>query len=835
MELPTERDGIVDELMTIDSTRGTPATPATMETEQAENDPVFGSVWDNHAWDQGNFRPVQNENTVGLTKDTCNQAAEEAHNLNLEREQVKRREDPHLLTGNGCYVADIHLPDMLELAFVRSTFPHARLLSISYEHVEPLPGIHCVLTARQLAQEAPSTLKGVPKALAADRVRFFGEPVAAILADNRYLAEDAAELVEVEYEELPSVADVHAAIRDHAPLLHQDAPGNIAAVEKRSFGDFESSREQADIIIEETFTIHRAAAHPLETRGLVAAPDPVTQGLIVWAAHQGPHALRNALMNVLDLPAHKIRVVTPDVGGGFGQKNGLYPEDIVCCYLALKMQRPVRWIEDRGEHFISAAQEREQFHRVTLLAKNDGTLLGIRDHFYVDQGAWLLRGTTVPLRTVLTMPGPYRLQSYEGQATIVYTNKPPIGPYRGAGRPQGNFIMERMMDRLARRLNLDPVEVRKRNLITKDELPFDRGFVDHRNTPVVYDTGDFPLTLEKGLEISSYQAFRRQQHRAAPRRSRVVEGIGISCSVEDTGGGGYEGAMMRLEPGGRLVLYSGSAAQGQGHETIYARIAADVFGLQPQDVTVILGDTSHLTHGIGTFGSRSTAVAGGAVHRAASKLRETLLERASAALEASPEDLVLTRDRIHLAGAPERYCTLKELATLHTDLSSTDYFLPDGPTYANGVHICRCQIDLDLRQIELKEYYVVHDCGTLIEPALVAGQIHGGVLHGLSTALYEELLVDPSGQPVTTSYRDYLIPLSTDVPPMTLAHLETPSPLNPLGAKGAGEGGTIPALAAVANAVEDALLQAEKQGLIERAPVVRELPISPERLFRMIP
>lgn len=758
--------------------------------------------------------------------------------LSSDRELVKRREDPRLLTGQGTYVADIDLPDMLELTFVRSTMPHAMIRSIDYREAERSPGVHLVLTARQLQEEAPSTLTGVAStpALAIDRVRYFGEPVAAVLADNRYLAEDAAELIEIEYDELPVLVDVLDAIRPDAVAIHESSPNNIANVHERSFGNFDALEERADVIIHETFRIHRASAQPLETRCLVAAPDPASKGIVVWTAHQGPHQLRNGIMNALGLAAHQVRVITPDVGGGFGQKNGVYPEDIVCCYLAYRMQRPVRWIEDRQEHFVSASHEREQKHEVTLLAKKDGTLLGIRDHCYIDQGAFLQRGHAIPLRTIMTLPGPYRMEAYEGKATTVFTNKVPVGPYRGAGRPQGNFIMERMMDRLARHLQLDPVEVRLKNLITPHEMPFDRGFSDHRNTRVIYDSGDYPGTLLETLNISNYETLRRTQAEQTRSGSlnRVVEGIGVSCSVEDTGGGGYEGAMIRLEPGGRFMLYTGSAAQGQGHETTFANIAARALGIPPDAITVVLGDTAHLTHGVGTFGSRSTVVAGGAVHRSTLKLKEQLFEIASSLLEVAADDLILTSDRIHVAGMPDRHILLKNLANQHPGLGATDYYEPDAPTYANGAHVCRCRIDLDLCRIELTHYYVTHDCGTLIDPPLVAGQVHGGVLHGLSTVLFEEHVTDESGQPLTTSYKDYLIPEATSVPPFILAHKESPSPLNPLGVKGAGEGGTVPALAAVSAAIEDALYQARRLGLIKSVPVINELPVSPERLFRML-
>lgn len=392
------------------------------------------------------------------------------------------------------------------------------------------------------------------------------------------------------------------------------------------------------------------------------------------------------------------------------------------------------------------------------------------------------------------------------------------------------------MDLLAHHLDLDPVKVRLRNLIKADELPFVRGFVDHRQTPVVYDSGDFTSTMQQALRLGEYDAFRRLQeenHSDTGQVSSIVHGIGISCSVEDTGGGGFEGAMLRLETGGRFVLYSGSAAQGQGHETTFAGIAAEQLGIEPEQITVILGDTAHLTHGVGTFGSRSTAVAGGAVHRVAIKLRQAILAKASSLLEVAPEDLVLGADRVFVAGSPERFCLLKRLETGGMDLTATDYFEPAGPTYANGAHLCRCSLDIETWEIKLTQYIVSHDCGRLVQPALVAGQIHGGVLHGISTALFEEHSFDDNAQPITASYRDYLIPESTDMPPMLLGHLETPSPLNPLGAKGAGEGGTIPALAAVAAAVEDALRHAQRLGLIQTATFLHELPITPERLYRL--
>jgi carbon-monoxide dehydrogenase large subunit len=747
---------------------------------------------------------------------------------------VVRVEDHRLLTGHGRFIADLRWPGLVTVAFLRSSYAHARIRKVDVGGALAIPGVLAVVTGEDLAGKfAPGVLE--QPALAWGTTHYVGEPVVAVVAEDRYQAEDGLEAVRVEYEPLPAVVDLFAALAEDAPPVVE---GKENLIERRriGYGDAAAAIAEAPVVVRERLVIHRASAHPLETRGTVAVPDPHTGGVSVWTTTQTPHDLRRSLARAFGWAESQVRVQTLDVGGSFGVKNRLYPEDLVVSWLALTLGRPVGWIEDRMEHFVSTQHEREQVHEVTLAATRDGRLLALRDEFYVDNGAYIRRGSSVMQRTALTIPGPYRLPNYEAIGHLVRTHKTPIGPYRGAGRPQGCFVMERMMDRLAAALGMDRAEIRRRNLVPKEAFPYATGI--EKPEPIVYDSGNYEATLTRALEMIGWQEAPKRIEEA--RQAGRWLGLGLAVNTEDTGGGGYEGARVVVDGAGHVTVFSGAAAQGQGHETVFAQVAADVLGIPPEKIRVQLGDTEDIGLSIGTFGSRATTLAGNAVKASAEAVREQIVRWAARLLEASPEDVVFSEGKAYVRGVPDRALTLAEIAAranpltpividprdpLPLGLEHTTYF-QSGPTYANGCHACWVEVDPETGGVRILDYVVVHDCGRMINPRLVEGQIHGGVLHGLSTVLYEEMRYDADGQPLTTSYLDYPLPTTEEMPTLRIAHFETPSPLNPLGIKGAGESGTIPALPALTSAIEHAL---SPLGIM-----LRELPATPDRLFQLI-
>jgi carbon-monoxide dehydrogenase large subunit len=743
-------------------------------------------------------------------------------------QSVPRREDPRLITGHGRYTGDLRLPGMVDVAFVRSPHAHARLTALDVAAARAVEGVLAVVTAADLGAAARGA--GAP-ALAGGAVHYVGQPVAAVAAVDRYVAEDGCDLVSAAYEPLPAVVDLEEALAEGAPLCREGLENNLAARWEAKYGDWSAAVAAADMIVKEDLVIHRAAGHPLEGRALVVAPDPASGGLVVWAAVQSAHGFRSGLAGVLGLPEHRIRVITPDVGGGFGVKNGVYPEDVAVAVLAQRLQRPVRWQEDRREHFLGCVHEREQVQHLEAACKKDGTVLGVRARIVVDVGPYNFRGGFIGTTALMTLPGPYRIPTYDAVCNTVYVNKVPTGPYRGAGRPQGNFAMERLMDAVSRETGIDRAEVRRRNLIRPSEMPFRR---DLPGGGRVYDTGDYVACLDAALEKADADGFAARQ--AAARASGRYLGLGIAVYNEDTGGGPFESARVRMEPSGRVVCATGSPSQGQGHETVWAQLLADELGVPIEDITIIGSDTATVPMGIGTFGSRSAPVAGGAVTTAGRKVADKIRRIAAGRLEARPEDLVLTGGRVEVRGAPGKGMAIAEVARLahgmgvppgmDPGLEETVYFRPERQTFANGAHVVEVEVDPATGGVRFEKYTIVHDCGTLLNPMLVEGQIHGGTMYGLSTALLEEIAYDESGQLLTATFMDYLLPTTMDVPHMDVSHFESPTPLNPNGAKGAGEGGTIPALEAIASAVEDAL---KPLG----APVVRELPLSPPRVHAL--
>jgi carbon-monoxide dehydrogenase large subunit len=781
--------------------------------------------------------------------------------------RIPRNEDPRLLRGRGCFVDDLEPPGVLHGAGLRSPHAQARLAAIDTTRARALPGVHLVVTAVELGPfNQPSPLliphpglthPRTQPPLAMDAVRYAGELVAFVVADDRYVAEDAVGLIDVEYEPHPAVVDLEAAASAASPLVHPDVPGNRAARVVQQVGDPDGAFARAAHVLSERLYIERSCGSPLEARGVVAEYDARTGLLRVWSSTQAPLPVKNGLARIFGLPEFRVEVVAPDTGGGFGTKIMLfYPEEILVPYAAMRLGRPVKWTEDRLEHFVSASHERGQLHRVEVACDERGQILGLRDRFLHDAGAYTPYGIVVPLITATQLPGPYRIRNYQVEFDVLYTNKVMTTPYRGAGRPHGVFVMERVISRIARELRLEPAEVRRRNFIQPDEFPWDVGVTFQDGGPTRYDSGNYPAGLGLALDALGAPDFRAQQ--AALRTQGRYRGLGIGCYVEGTGIGPYEGAHVRIEPSGQVLVATGLTSQGQGHQTTFAQIAAETLGCRPADVTVVTGDTGRFNWGAGTFASRALVTSGNAVAVAARKVRAKALQLAAQLLEAAPEDLELVDGVARVRGVPGRELTLGALATVanpiryaygkeaaaaalrlvkprqgavlgadeEPGLEARGYYAPPQATFASGCHAAIVEVDVETGQVTFVKYVVQHDCGTIVNPTIVEGQIHGGVAQGIGGALYEKLVYDEAGQLLAGSFMDFLMPTAAEVPDLTVVHLETPSPLNPLGVKGVGEAGAIPVPALVAEAVDDAL-----------APFgvrVREMPLSPTRILELI-
>jgi carbon-monoxide dehydrogenase large subunit len=781
--------------------------------------------------------------------------------------RIPRNEDPRLLAGRGCFVDDVRPANVAHAAVLRSPHARARIVAVDAARARALPGVALVLTAADLGdadQPAPLliphpdlTHPRTPRPLAADEVRYVGEPVALVVADDRYVAEDALEAIDVTWEPLPPVATLEAAQAGGAPRVHADVPGNRAARVAQRVGDPAAAFARAAHVFRDRLWIERSCGSPIETRGVVADWDARAGTLRVWDSTQAPLPIKNGLARLFGLPEFNVEVIAPDVGGGFGTKIMLfYPEEILVPLAAIRLGRPVKWIEDRREHLTASNQERGQRHDVEVAVDGDGRILALRDRFVHDAGAYTPYGIIVPLITSTQLPGPYRLRHYTVDFDVVYTNTAVVTPYRGAGRPHGAFVMERMIDLIARELGLESIEVRRRNFIQPDEFPWDVGLTFQDGGPTRYDSGDYPRGLELALERIGFAGFRARQ--AEARRAGRHLGLGVACCVEGTGIGPYEGAHVRVEPSGRVLVATGLTTQGQGHGTTFAQIAADALGCDPADVTVITGDTSRFNWGAGTFASRALVTSGTAIAIAAGTVRQKALKVAAELLEVSPDDLEMASGTVRVRGVPGRALTLGALATVanpiryaygkdsadaalrlvkprpgavlapgeEPGLEAHGYYAPPQATFASGCHAAIVEVDPATGALTILRYVVHHDCGRMVNPTIVEGQIRGGVAQGIGGAFYERIVYDAGGQPLTTTFMDFLIPTATDVPAIEIVHTETPSPLNPLGVKGVGEAGAIPGPALIAAAVDDAL-----------APFgvrVREMPLDPERLRALI-
>lgn len=761
-------------------------------------------------------------------------------------ERVRRVEDPRLLTGRGTYVDDIQPPNLLHGAVLRSPHARARIVRIDASGARAIPGVAAVYTHADLPPLLGDPLpRLIPHptlihhktqvALAVDCVRHVGEPVVFVVAENRHVAEDALEAIEVEYEVLPAVADLESAAGPETPLVHEDAGTNVAAHHTQRVGDPEEAFARAPHVFRERIRMDRGTAASMETRGVVAIWDARMRNLVIYDSTQSPIPIRNGLARLFGLPQNNVRVVAPDVGGGFGPKIMMfYPEEILVPLAAMRLDRPVKWIEDRRENFVATNQEREQIHDVEIAVDDAGRIQGVRTVFLHDAGAYIAYGLIVPIVASTTLVGPYRIPNYHCEFKAVFTNKTQVSPYRGAGRPHGVFIMERLMDRVARELGIDRAEVRRRNLIQPDEFPYDTGLIYQDNAPLIYDSGNYPAVLKKALEMIGYDLWPERQ--AEARSAGRTMGLGLALYVEGTGIGPYEGCRVTVEPTGKVFAATSVGTQGQGHFTVFAQIIADALGVDVRDVTVTTGDTAAFGWGTGTFASRSAVVAGSAVALAGEAVREKTLTVASGLLEASPEDLELAGGKVFVRGAPGRAVGLGEVASAANPLRGTipeewegpgleaaRYFAPARGSFAGGCHAAIIEVDRSTGALRVDRYVVVHDCGTVINPMILDGQIQGGVAQGIGGAFYEKLVYDEDGQLLTQTFMDYLLPTAAEVPKVEIGHIETPSPLNPLGVKGAGEAGVIPAAAVIASALDDAL-----------GTSIAEMPLSHNRLLELV-
>ena len=766
---------------------------------------------------------------------------------------VLRREDERFLNGTARYIADVSLPDMAEAVVLRSPMAHARIIGIDTSAARALPGVLAVVTAADLSETDSFTYRPYHKSpdrfkelvdviekhhdvplLADERVRRVGEPVAFIVAEDRYIAEDARELVKLDLEELEAVLDPERGLEPDSPVIHDELGDNVQARVAVSSGDVDAAFASAEHTATFKFKVGRSIGSPLENRGVVASWDPVGGGMTVWSATQMPHLSRKVVGGILGIAAEELRVICPDMGGSFG--GGVYYEDILVPYLSKLLGRPVRWLEDRAENLVNARHARDQIHDVEVAFDATGIILGLRDRFLVDMGLASFYGLVVPYNTITHLRGQYRIDNFRSEAVIVITNKTPNAPARGAGRVTATFVMERTLDLVAGMLDLDPAEVRLNNLIPSDAMPYDMGIPYRDANTIVYDSGDYPAQLHMALDAIDYRGFRERQQEL--RDAGRYVGIGLAGYMEGTGFGPHEGAIVRVDLAGSVTILSGSNNHGQSHETTLAQICADALGVDIDRISVRDGDTALIQHGGGTFASRTAVTGGMAVTGAATLVREKALAIAGHSLGVAADELSLIGGLVYDASGEARM-SLGEIAAIampgsgaelphgmEPGLEALHYYVPPTVTWSSGTHAVTVEVDRDTGHVTMDRYVVAHDCGNLINPAVVEGQVVGGVAHGIGNALYEEQVYDDLGRPLATSLVDYHLPRALEIPRIEVYHQEFPSPLNELGVKGCGEGGAVAAPAAIANAVEDALRPLELG--------IMEMPLQPEKLLGAI-
>lgn len=769
---------------------------------------------------------------------------------------LRRVEDERLLRGGGQYVADLAPQGTLHVVFLRSPHAHAKVIRIDASTARAATGVVAVYTAAEVcARTEPICVSGevhTPERLMqelrpidrlhpvplfpSERVTYVGHPVAMVVAESRLAAADAVELIEVEYGLLPVVVDPVVALEADAPLIQPEWQTNLALSVATTKGSPDEVFATAKVVVEEELKTHRYVASPLETRGILATIEPFSGALTVWASTQTPHVLQTILASTLRMPAEQIRVVACDVGGGFGLKGIQCVEDALVPFAARELRRPVRWIEERGENLTAACHARDQIHRIAIAAAEDGRILALRDDVIVNFGAYNVIGMVVPYNTLSHLLGPYHVPNAFISVRAVLTNTAPTTPYRGAGRPEAVFAMERIIDRLAAKLGLEPADVRARNLIPASAMPYDTGLLYRDGHAQVYDSGDFPELLRRARATVDLDAIRaRQKNR---RAGDPLVGVGFALYVEGSGMGPFEGASVRVLPSGRVQVATGACSQGQGHRTVYAQITADALGVPFDSIDVFGGDTATIGFGIGTIASRSTVAAGNAIHQASTQVKERTLALAADLLEAATWDLEIVDGQVGVKGVPGRAIPIAQIAREQAKavlrqgargdglLAETAYFIPPTVTYSSAAHAVVVNVDPETGVVSIERYVVVHDCGRVVNPLLADAQVVGGIAQGIGGILREEMVYDESGQPLTGSFLDYALPIATDVPRIELDHIENLSTRNPLGVKGLGEGGAIGPPAAIANAVEDAL---KPYGI-----VIRRGPLTAARVHRLL-
>ncbi len=762
----------------------------------------------------------------------------------LVGQRIKRVEDPRLITGTSHYVDDIHLPGLLYAVFVRSPYAHAKIKSINAENALKHPGVVSVITGQETkdkcgtvpcAAAIPDLKRPTHYSMALDRVYFVGHPVAMVIANDRYLARDAADLVEVDYEPLPTVSDPEDALKPGAPLAHPEFGTNVAF--KTSGADLSDIFKKADKIVKQKLYNQRLVPCAMEPRGIIAHWLPGEQQLTLWSSTQIPHLMRTQVALMIGLPENRLRVIAPEVGGGFGSKLNVYAEEALLSYASMKLKKPVKWIETRRENFVGTIHGRGQVAEVEMAVKNDGTILGMKYHIISDLGAYhQLLTPAMPILTGLVLTGSYKIPSVSLSVSGVFTNRMSTDAYRGAGRPEATYMIERMVDRIAQDLHLDPVDVRKRNFPTPEEFPFATAM------GVMYDSGNYNLAFDKCLEHIEYKKFRQEQTEARAQGRYI--GIGLSCYVEICAlgpspampAGGWESATVRIEPTGKVTVLTGISPHGQGEETSFAQIAADELGVKLDDIVVIHGDTSIVQYGIGTFGSRGISVGGTAMYEAIQKLKAKAKKIAALSLGVDENIIEWDGSGYSIKGQPKRM-SIQEIALaahlakalpegMEPGLSATYFYEPKNFTFPFGSHAVTVEVDIATGEFKILRYVAVDDCGKVINPIIVDGQVHGGIAQGLGQALYEDAVYDENGQLLTGEFMDYAIPKSTHMPWLECDRTETPSPVNPLGVKGVGEAGTIGSTPTFVNAVVDALAPFGIKHI--------DMPLKPEKIWKAI-
>ena len=763
-------------------------------------------------------------------------------------QSLPRVEDDALLRGRGRFLDDISLPGMLHVCFLRSDQAHAIVKRMDVTAARAAPGVHAVLTMDDLikvtGQErmplgaSPSKATGpiTPYILSGKEVAFVGEAMAMVIAQSRALAEDAVALIEIDYEPLPVLADIRAAVASSDTTIRREATTNVLNRLKVAYGDVASAFAQAAHVFREDIWQHRGCAQPMETRGVVAEYRP-DRGVNVWSSTQMPNDLLTTIVEATGLPEDLVRVITPDVGGGFGPKYCIYPEEVAMAVAALATGRALKWVEDRREHCMTAVQERDQFWSLEIAVDAQGQIMGIRGSLIHDQGAYALKAVNLPYNSATAVPGPYMVPHYDVDVIIGFTNKVPASSVRGAGYPQAAFAMERLMDRVARELGMGRAEVRLRNLIPPEKMPYSKPLKARSGAAITYDSGDYIASHHQVLDAADWHGFAARQQEA--RKHGRYLGIGLAHAVKGTGRGPFETGMVRVNPSGKISIYTGATAMGQGLATALSQICAQQLGVSPGDITVTSGDTGRSPLGLGGFASRQLVTAGSSVLLSAQAVAAKAKKLASHMLEAAEDDLEIVDGKVRVIGAPDMNVPLGELARILK--GAPGYAFPPGIdpaleadikwqteplTYANTSHVAEVEVDPDLGHVKILRYTALQDCGTLVNPMIVEGQIRGGIVHGIGNALFEEMIYNSDGQPLTVTFADYLLPTSTEVPPLETIFRQTPSPINPLGAKGVGEVGTIPVAAAIISAVEDALSPFHVR--------INQTPIPPRALFDLI-